>query len=301
MPCHSDVSGVADSSPLALRSGHSGYRTSHLLSRTLIPSLSLALAPIAAHTTPASSGLLSLSGLKRSVGGFFPSTGAGARSTAGLTEVERTIQVIQDGFEALDRSIVWDAVALLLSNEQRARQPTSANDAGLPVQDGYTALLPALSGSCALVSYLPPDQSNLYVALAGDCRAVAGFWVPPSAEGEQGRWRVKVLTEDQTGRSEKEVRRLQAEHPGEEVVRRGRVLGGLEPSRAFGDARYKWPRAIQEQCVHLAPHAPADGDGADPKRRFHCTLSGSMPRSSRPRWRASSRGRRRPRPRRRRT
>lgn len=32
------------------------------------------------------------------------------------------------------------------------------------------------------------------------------------------------------------------EHPGEEstVVSRGRVLGGLMPSRAFGDARYKY-------------------------------------------------------------
>jgi pyruvate dehydrogenase phosphatase len=30
------------------------------------------------------------------------------------------------------------------------------------------------------------------------------------------------------------------------VIRDGRVLGGLEPSRAFGDARYKWPRDIQQ-------------------------------------------------------
>ena len=30
------------------------------------------------------------------------------------------------------------------------------------------------------------------------------------------------------------------------VIREGRVLGGLEPTRSFGDARYKWPLAIQE-------------------------------------------------------
>jgi pyruvate dehydrogenase phosphatase len=39
-----------------------------------------------------------------------------------------------------------------------------------------------------------------------------------------------------------------SEHPKEEegdVIRVGRVLGGLEPSRAFGDARYKWPREMQ--------------------------------------------------------
>jgi hypothetical protein len=39
---------------------------------------------------------------------------------------------------------------------------------------------------------------------------------------------------------------LQLEHPAEDVIARGRILGGLEPSRAFGDARYKWPREVQE-------------------------------------------------------
>lgn len=42
---------------------------------------------------------------------------------------------------------------------------------------------------------------------------------------------------------------MRAEHPKEEendVIRNGRVLGGLEPSRAFGDARYKWSRVVQE-------------------------------------------------------
>ena len=39
-----------------------------------------------------------------------------------------------------------------------------------------------------------------------------------------------------------------SEHPKEEeghVISEGRVLGGLEPSRAFGDARYKWPLEMQ--------------------------------------------------------
>jgi pyruvate dehydrogenase phosphatase len=42
---------------------------------------------------------------------------------------------------------------------------------------------------------------------------------------------------------------MRSEHPEDEsdyVVRDGRVLGGLEPTRAFGDARYKWARPIQE-------------------------------------------------------
>jgi pyruvate dehydrogenase phosphatase len=57
-----------------------------------------------------------------------------------------------------------------------------------------------------------------------------------------------------------------AEHPPDEapyVIQRGRVLGmsicvcvairlpcltgGLEPTRAFGDANYKWPKELQER------------------------------------------------------
>lgn len=36
--------------------------------------------------------------------------------------------------------------------------------------------------------------------------------------------------------------RLRKEHPGEEdtVIMRGRIQGGLQPTRAFGDASYKW-------------------------------------------------------------
>jgi hypothetical protein len=40
---------------------------------------------------------------------------------------------------------------------------------------------------------------------------------------------------------------MQSEHPSDEanfVIQRGRVLGGLEPTRAFGDARYKWPKDV---------------------------------------------------------
>jgi pyruvate dehydrogenase phosphatase len=42
---------------------------------------------------------------------------------------------------------------------------------------------------------------------------------------------------------------MRSEHPeseAEDVILRGRVLGGLEPTRAFGDARYKWTREVQE-------------------------------------------------------
>jgi len=117
------------------------------------------------------------------------------------------------------------------------------------------------------MAVLDTAHRNLYVACTGDCRAVAGIW--EENEDGQGSWRVEVLSEDQTGRNPKELirflfpgalntiivnlsysfYRLQSEHPPDEsdyVVQNGRVLGGLEPTRAFGDARYKWSRPIQE-------------------------------------------------------
>jgi serine/threonine protein phosphatase PrpC len=129
------------------------------------------------------------------------------------------------------------------------------------------------------MAFLDPSKRDLYVACTGDSRAIAGIW--EETDDGTGKWRVEVLTEDQTGRNENEAKRLyqiqqsyavsqishrqifyfslQLEHPTEDVIARGRILGGLEPSRAFGDARYKWPREVQETlrtshisvCVYL--------------------------------------------------
>ena len=45
---------------------------------------------------------------------------------------------------------------------------------------------------------------DLYIACTGDSRAVAGVW---EATDGGGRWRVEVLSEDQTGRNPSELRR----------------------------------------------------------------------------------------------
>uniref|UniRef100_A0A0W0GDB1 PPM-type phosphatase domain-containing protein n=1 Tax=Moniliophthora roreri TaxID=221103 RepID=A0A0W0GDB1_MONRR len=85
----------------------------------------------------------------------------------------------------------------------------------------------AYAGSCALVSVYEPDIRLLRVALAGDSRAVLGRRI----KGKDGKdtYAVHVLS-----------------HPGEKVVDKGRVMG-WGPSRAFGDAAYKWSIEIQKQ------------------------------------------------------
>ncbi|PRT54093.1 [Pyruvate dehydrogenase [acetyl-transferring]]-phosphatase 1, mitochondrial [Wickerhamiella sorbophila] len=104
---------------------------------------------------------------------------------------------------------------------------------------------PALSGSCALLAFYDTASRDLRVAVAGDSRAVLGTKEP------DGSWKARALTTDQTGSNEEEARRIKKEHPGEEetAVRRGRVLGIYEPTRAFGDATTKWSREIQHSLA----------------------------------------------------
>lgn len=103
-------------------------------------------------------------------------------------------------------------------------------------------LAPALSGSCALLSFYDARSKLLRVACTGDSRAILGRRAP------SGKWTATPLSVDQTGGSPEEEARLRREHPDEpHVVRNGRILGGLEPSRAFGDAVYKWTQATQQK------------------------------------------------------
>lgn len=140
-------------------------------------------------------------------------------------------KAIERGFVKLDDEIVNRSVEKLLAN------PSKAGAAEL--------IAPALSGSCGLLAFYDSYSKDLRVAVTGDSRAVLG------SRTSEGEWTATSLSTDQTGGNEEEAARLRAEHPGEEatVVRRGRVLGGLEPSRAFGDARYKWTKDVQDRIA----------------------------------------------------
>ena len=130
---------------------------------------------------------------------------------------------IKKGFVRLDHEICHESV-------QKASQMKSKRNA-------VELLAPAFSGSCALLSFYDSRTNLLRVACAGDSRAVLG------RRGQNGKWTATPLSEDQTGGTPSEDARLRQEHPGEDYVTlKGRILGQLEPSRAFGDAIYKWSR-----------------------------------------------------------
>ncbi|KAI5784640.1 phosphatase 2C-like domain-containing protein [Geopyxis carbonaria] len=135
-------------------------------------------------------------------------------------------EAIKKGFLRLDKEIVHDSVEKVFKNPSKLA--------------AAEALAPALSGSCALLAFYESRSKLLRVAVTGDSRAVLG------RRGKNGKWSATPLSEDQTGSNAAEEKRMRGEHPGEEhVIRNGRVLGGLEPTRAFGDAFYKWTRETQ--------------------------------------------------------
>jgi len=135
---------------------------------------------------------------------------------------------IKNGFIKLDDEICHQSVQKVLQSNNRIV--------------GAELLAPAISGSCALLSFYDTRTQTLRVACTGDSRAVLG------RRSESGKWTATRLSQDQTGSNPDEAARLRKQHPGEEyVVRNGRVLGGLEPTRAFGDATYKWSREVSNQ------------------------------------------------------
>ena len=90
-----------------------------------------------------------------------------------------------------------------LSNLAHSIFPSSLTSGFTQTQKtAYEAILPALSGSCALLTYVDSARGDLYVACTGDSRAIAGWW-----REKEGRWEIEPLSVDQTGRNEAEVKR----------------------------------------------------------------------------------------------
>lgn len=159
---------------------------------------------------------------------------ARTEASATLPSHQAIDAAIKRGFLALDHEIVNSSVEKAIKN---TKQKAAAAE----------LLAPALSGSCALLSFYDSSSKLLRVAVTGDSRAVLG-----RRSKATGKWTATPLSEDQTGGTPSEMARLRAEHPGEEaVVYKGRIMGGLEPSRAFGDASYKWSKEVQLQIKKL--------------------------------------------------
>jgi pyruvate dehydrogenase phosphatase len=140
---------------------------------------------------------------------------------------------IKNGFLQLDREIIHGGLTRLFEDPNNKETALKA--------------LPAASGSCALLTFYDSSTQLLKVAVTGDSRAVLG------SLNENNEWTAKSLSVDQTGDNPEEVERIKKEHPDEPTcVSRGRVLGSLQPTRAFGDFRYK-VKEIKGKAIESLP------------------------------------------------
>jgi len=202
----------------AVMDGHAGFHTSRLLSHVLIPAVVLELSSSAldggAHPKSSSP----IRDLFKSL--IFPRS---LPHTDAPQEghVERVSQAIRRAFDNVDFEIVNGPLRVLaanvtkldtnvpdLSQHPMAEASMSPALSGMPCIFQYSFLSSSpdnLLGSCALMALVDPLRRDLYVACTGDSRAVAGIW--EENDDGTGKWRVEVLTEDQTGRNENEAKR----------------------------------------------------------------------------------------------
>ncbi|KAJ3323748.1 [Pyruvate dehydrogenase [acetyl-transferring]]-phosphatase 1, mitochondrial [Blyttiomyces sp. JEL0837] len=173
-----------------------------------------------------------------------------AKSVSGRSGIFGVFDALTKAFERLDSDLQQLPFKAIPNLADLSRIEISS----LPKKTLVNAtkmIIPAITGSCALVARVAGD--DLHVANAGDCRAVLGSRI----EGSGGVGYVaKDLSTDHQAGTPSELARLRKEHPGEEKTvafqhsgERGvyRVLGGLMPSRAFGDSKYKWPVSLSKK------------------------------------------------------
>lgn len=286
----------------AVMDGHAGWHTSSYLSQKLIAFVALELDKVFRETGEYADMAKAKASMPiklwRAIAGGEAKADSRSADQAGL-DWDPTIvkRAISKAFVGLDKEICNTPIELLkeyelskASSSITATDPPSSGSSGRTLsslahsifpspgsnsKDGhvsvtttaksaYETMLPALSGSCALLTYIDSATRDVYVACTGDCRALGGW-----QDTRTGRWTFEPLSEDQTGRNMSEVARMQKEHPASEadrVIMRGRVLGGLEPTRAFGDARYKWTRDIQQRLHEAFLPGGKDGGGRGPPR-----------------------------------
>lgn len=118
--------------------------------------------------------------------------------------------------------------------------------------------LPAISGSCCLLTMYDTKKSMLTISITGDSRAIL-VSKDHNSDGHgksTNNWTVQALTKDQTAEVPEEIERIRKEHPEDEsrtCIFNGRILGSLQPSRAFGDYRYKIDNVDGKKFSELPP------------------------------------------------
>jgi pyruvate dehydrogenase phosphatase len=205
----SDPSAPGDYLFFAVMDGHSGTHTSQLLSKILIKAVALELSSLSSPSSAVGSSSSVLKSAKNLLWGSKSSTSSppSPPSHQGPADAdpERVSSAIAEAFTRLDHELTNAPLRILANSldEESKKNKTVPDLSQHPL--ALASMLPALSGSCALMAVFDTAHRDLYVACTGDSRAVAGVW-EPTIDGK-GQWRIEVLSEDQTGRNPNEVQR----------------------------------------------------------------------------------------------
>jgi pyruvate dehydrogenase phosphatase len=188
--------------------GHSGWQCSQLLSNTLHPMILLSLRSLYAGNYPptdfdsptSSTDFLRLyvfslvPKMKRKIVDTFPFLASPAEVSP-----QTISNSIISAFLALDQQIVTSPLRLIPHVPGKPGQPN--------VRPIVAPMIgPAVSGACAINLLVDEEREEIYISNTGDCRAVAGYWVP-GENGQPGGWRCEVLSEDMMGDNPNEVKR----------------------------------------------------------------------------------------------
>lgn len=146
--------------------GHSGWQTSRLLSSTLVSYVARELDLVFRSSAPYSSLLASVAptAVAPSSGGFWSLFGSSPAKGVELDLFDPILQTaIKNSFAKLDAEIVQAPVRLLekVEREGNAGRP-GKGEAGMSTDEtaALNTLLPALSGSCALLAFLDAGRNK---------------------------------------------------------------------------------------------------------------------------------------------
>ncbi|KAL5519146.1 hypothetical protein ACEPAH_829 [Sanghuangporus vaninii] len=148
-------------------------------------------------------------------------------------------EILAKAIEEFDKSIGDELKALLPKNfenldEEALKKLVNDQESGSKV---YNACIRCMRGSTAIIALIDPGMQNLWVANLGDCQAVLVEY-----PAEKTDFTAAVLSSPHNARVDKEVQRVQFEHPGErEAILNDRVLGAIAVTRALGDFTFKLP------------------------------------------------------------
>lgn len=208
----------------AVMDGHSGFHTSQYLSQKLIAFVAVELDKVfhelGDYARIAQTKASMPAKLWQSIMGTSNST-----SSVGLNgDPEIVKRAITRAFVGLDKEIVNTPIEMLKEYELSKSSGSETQSSSLSTlahsifpahgpngsktattatsHSAYEVMKPALSGSCALLTYIDSAQRDVYVACTGDSRAIAGWYDPRSQ-----RWSIEPLSTDQTGRNLDEVKR----------------------------------------------------------------------------------------------